>query len=270
MAAVDIVTGDGQQECFVARVHGEWELGINPDLAEQEYRLLAMLHEQGIPVPRPLGLDRGSCHETVLLMEFLDGNAMSSPRHRPADRVSAARAAAEVLARIHGIDPGEFGFLPDGMASAAGRVARGNDVPNDEFMERVLGEALTRRWPPAAVPGRLLHGDYWPGNMMFRGEEFLAVLDWEEAALGDPLMDVAIARLEIFWLWGAQACEAFTAGYCPPNKLDEARLAVWDLFAAFRMARGIPWWQFDDADWQLAREGHAAFTALALERLGES
>lgn len=269
MAVVELRTAAGGTERLVARVHGGRELANNPELPEHECRLLALLQEHGIPVPRPLGVDRESGAEPVVLLEFLDGVAMNQPQTLPTDPPGAGLVAARVLRRIHQLDIGEFDFLPDGMAIADGLVAESNPKPNEAFMEQTLGEALARHWPPARVPKRLLHGDYWPGNLMFRDDEFQAVLDWEEAVLGDPLMDVAIARVEISWMWGKQACDAFTAGYCPADELDEARLAIWDLFAAFRMARGIPWWGFDETDWQLAREGHAAFAALALEKLGE-
>ncbi|NIS35883.1 MAG: phosphotransferase, partial [Actinobacteria bacterium] len=56
---------------------------------------------------------------------------------------------------------------------------------------------LRDRWPfPAPNPDALLHGDFWMGNVVWDGDEIAAVIDWEEACVGDPLADLAGARLD--------------------------------------------------------------------------
>lgn len=54
-----------------------------------------------------------------------------------------------------------------------------------------VGEWLERHCPAAFTPG-LLHGDFHLSNVMFRhdGPEIAAVIDWELAAVGDPLLDL--------------------------------------------------------------------------------
>jgi Phosphotransferase enzyme family len=83
---------------------------------------------------------------------------------------------------------------PKPRASAALRarapeelVARGG-----ELEERLL------RALPAARPPRLVHGDYHLGNLLFRGEEVVAILDWEIAELGQsPLDEAALCLVAI-------------------------------------------------------------------------
>ncbi|GAA2596381.1 phosphotransferase [Actinomadura fulvescens] len=41
-----------------------------------------------------------------------------------------------------------------------------------------------------------LHGDYYTGNTLARGGELVAVLDWDEAIVGAPELEVASAALE--------------------------------------------------------------------------
>jgi hypothetical protein len=41
----------------------------------------------------------------------------------------------------------------------------------------------------------------------------MAVIDWEDAAIGDPLADVANARLELTWAIGLEAMEDFIRQY---------------------------------------------------------
>jgi aminoglycoside phosphotransferase (APT) family kinase protein len=52
-----------------------------------------------------------------------------------------------------------------------------------------VGRLLAERRPPEQEP-TLVHGDYHYGNMLFAGAEVVAVLDWEIAQLGQPLLDL--------------------------------------------------------------------------------
>ena len=54
----------------------------------------------------------------------------------------------------------------------------------------MLAGLLTERVPKEREPC-LVHGDYHYGNMLFAGSEVVAVLDWEIAELGQPLLDLA-------------------------------------------------------------------------------
>ncbi|MEH2492723.1 phosphotransferase [Bradyrhizobium sp. AZCC 2230] len=50
---------------------------------------------------------------------------------------------------------------------------------------------MTRNQPAHFSPG-LMHGDYHLANVMFRndGPELVAMVDWELATIGDPLIDM--------------------------------------------------------------------------------
>jgi aminoglycoside phosphotransferase (APT) family kinase protein len=54
-----------------------------------------------------------------------------------------------------------------------------------------LGEWLEAHRPEASAPG-ILHGDFHLSNLMYRpdGLGVAAVIDWELATLGDPLLDL--------------------------------------------------------------------------------
>ena len=87
----------------------------------------------------------------------------------------------------------------------------------------------------------------------------VAVIDWEDAALGDPLADVANARLEILWAIGTEAMHRFTEEYrsMMPN-VDFTYLPLWDLYAALRPVSSISGWEIGGCP----REHHAKATPM--------
>jgi aminoglycoside phosphotransferase (APT) family kinase protein len=54
-----------------------------------------------------------------------------------------------------------------------------------------VGDWLDAHRPPSFTPG-IVHGDYHLANVMFRsdGPELAAIVDWELATIGDPLVDL--------------------------------------------------------------------------------
>ena len=62
------------------------------------------------------------------------------------------------------------------------------------WMRERIRDMLASAWPfPRPNPPALLHGDYWPGNILWKDGRLAAVIDWEDACLGDPLVDLAMA-----------------------------------------------------------------------------
>ena len=93
-------------------------------------------------------------------------------------------------------------------------------------------------WPFSQINAPvLLHGDYWPGNILWRDEQLAAVIDWEDARLGDPLIDLAISRLDLLWIFGSEAMNSFTQDYLTGMAIDTRDLPYWDLCAALRLVR---------------------------------
>ena len=79
---------------------------------------------------------------------------------------------------------------------------------------------------------RLLHGDFWPQNLLWRQGEIVSVLDWEDAAVGDPHADVAAASAELRYLFGMTGAQPFVSAYAGLNFVDPYRLALWQVYVA--------------------------------------
>jgi aminoglycoside phosphotransferase (APT) family kinase protein len=142
--------------------------------------------------------------------------------------------------------------------------------------EAFLRSLVASRWPPPeAERSALLHGDFWAGNLLWRDDRIVAVIDWEEAAVGDPLTDVATTRLDLLWAFGRRSMAAFTDHYLSLTALDPAGLALWDLVAALRPAGAFSAWVADWVDFgrpdmnaTTMRSQHRWFLDQALQALG--
>jgi aminoglycoside phosphotransferase (APT) family kinase protein len=105
----------------------------------------------------------------------------------------------EVLAELHGVDPeaAGLGSLGKGLGyvrrqvegwSARYRNARTDDAPDFEAVMAWLEENQ-----PDDVANCVIHNDFKLDNIVFDADDptkVVAVLDWEMATLGDPLMDL--------------------------------------------------------------------------------
>lgn len=193
----------------------------------REHRLLRALVEHGanVPVPEPVALctDREVIGAPFYLMERLDGvvvrEALPAPfASAPGAAPAFALTLVDLLVELHAFDwkgagLGDFG-KPDGYLERQvprwlGQLERYRTRPLPEIDE--AGEWLTAYTPPMQAP-TVIHGDYKLDNVMFRAGlpvAPLAVLDWEQATIGDPLVDVG--WLLGLWLDEGEAASPFGA-----------------------------------------------------------
>ncbi len=230
MSLLEFVRPDKSRGRIVFRQCGPVNLLANPDSAETEFRLLNRLSSLGLAVPRALLHDRlGDPIGTPWLV--LD-HCPGEPRWAPCDAHDNAIRMADFLARLHTIEPGEdLLFVPRQVIP---------DFPDDTTIRKLrldLPGRIEARWPPPSNNGpRLLHGDYWPGNVLWQENRLAVVVDWEDAMVGDPLADLAIARSNLVWSHGPGPCRAFTSRYAERTGFDLDGLWLWDIHAAWAMA----------------------------------
>lgn len=259
----------GSFELVVLRQYGSVDVAANPRIATTEYQLLASMHRCGLPVPRPLLSDESGAilPGPWLLVEFAEGSPLTRP---PVPDGFAAQLGA-LLARIHrsGITLADIAFLPDMRHVARQRLWRTRARPDHELSEPVIRAALAASWPPAQLNRSVvLHGDYWPGNTLWLDGRVTAIVDWENAAFGDPLADLGNARMEMAMLTGATAVQELTSRYLASMPgLDESALPGWDLYAALRPAGTVTTWGLPPAELARVRAGHAEFVRSALHCL---
>jgi aminoglycoside phosphotransferase (APT) family kinase protein len=268
VTALEIEQHDGQRFKLVVRQHGPADIEQNPRVAADEYMLLKILHATGLAVPAPLYLDQsGEIFTTpCVAIEYIEG----TPDFAPADTVDVVHQLATHLSGIHRLDCArhDLSFLPIQEDRIAAKLRDRWAQPDVSLDEGRICDMLEAVWP---LPGRnhpvLLHGDYWPGNTLWHAGRLLAVIDWEDAAIGDPLADLGNGRLEILWAFGLDAMHRFTQHYLSLTNIDVADLSYWDLCAALRTAGVLSTWKIDAATEQRMREQHRLFVAQAYENL---
>jgi aminoglycoside phosphotransferase (APT) family kinase protein len=169
---------------------------------DREYRLLSALSPLDFPVPRPLALcdDPAVIGAIFYVMELAKGRPYADgalPDFDPATRRRMYEQLVDTLADLHNIDPAaadlaDFGKPGNYFERQVARWTRQyRDSQTDYLpeMERLI--AFLPETLPEQSRTSIVHGDYRIDNVVFDGDGTLsAVLDWELATLGDPLLDV--------------------------------------------------------------------------------
>lgn len=266
ITALEIVRPDSQTQKMIVRLHGEVDRQQNPQVADDEFKLLQHLKSAGLAVPTPYYLDT-SCEIfpiPYLVIEFVEGATDFAPENLP----DYLRQCATHLAQIHCLPAADFDFLPRQSDIYANKFKVRPAKLDDSIGEGQIRDVLESVWPLAQHNSSvLLHGDFWPGNLLWRGGQLMAIIDWEDARTGDPLADLANSRLEILWAFGMEAMQEFTRIYQSLTALDYTNLPYWDLCAALRPAFKISEWAADAVAEKRMRERHGWFVTQAFEKL---
>jgi aminoglycoside phosphotransferase (APT) family kinase protein len=263
VTVIELERRGGDLTRLLARRHGVADRTRNPHIARDEFALLEVAQAHGLTAPRPVYLDEsGTLFPTpVLVLEYVEGETDFAPDDLPG---YLTRAAGE-LAMIHRVRvPAALSFLPRQDWGLGPRPA----LLDDSLGEGRIRDALAAIGPAAPVnPTALLHGDYWPGNLLWRDGKLVAVIDWEDARLGDPLSDLGNSRLEFLWAFGLEAMAELTRRYLNETTVDTTNLPYWDLRAALRPCGKLAAWGLHPDAEQRMRARYAWFVDQALARL---
>ena len=268
VTALEIERPDGSRQKMVVRQHGAVDLKRNPQIAADEFKLLQLLQSLGLPTPSPYYFDQsGEIFATPsIVIEYIDGE----PGFAPSDLNDAAVQLAAHLSRIHTVrcTNVDLSFLPEQAEQYAHKFIKRPALVDESLDEGHIRAVLESVWPlHQQNPSVLLHGDFWPGNVLWKNNRLVAVIDWEDAKTGDPLGDLANSRLEILWAFGINAMHSFTDHYKSLTPIDFTNLPYWDLCAALRPAFKLGEWAADDVTEKKMREGHRFFINQAFEKI---
>lgn len=258
----------------------------------RHFQVLAALGDSEIPVPAVLWYedDESILDGPFFVMERVPGTVPIpwSPEGRTflaeAGRGAIGRQFVEILAAIHRVDwSAELGFLPapatgrDFAETSVRRLAstiEGHKLEPDPILVDALG--YLRAHLPEADQLTLVHGDYRTGNLVYDDDGIAAVLDWEFATIGDPLLDVAWvcarsnrmdSELVCFLMHRERFLEAYeqASGIRP----DAKKIHYWELYHQVRhtaiwMTAACAFTEGQAHDLRLAR---MAFTLPKMRRM---
>ena len=172
----------------------------------REARVMHALRDTPVPVPAVLATARAGEVADVpcYVMSFAEGPVVTTltpaPLGQPASRRQAGEALIDTLASLHAVDWRAAGLAglgrPDGFNGR--HLRRIGQLVADRHGSLPPRFAAAGGWLMAHVPpesgAAIVHGDYRIGNVVLAPAppgRVAAVLDWELATIGDPLLDVA-------------------------------------------------------------------------------
>jgi len=191
---VDVDDGDGPVR-YVLRLPPPGARIAGPADVIRQGRIMAALHDANLPTPaiRVLSSDPVVDGRPFVLMEAVEGTRIEKAglEQKPLD---ISRSAVEVLKRLQSLPLERTGIGDEEAVTLQAEMMRWAWLMQrapEELTARAgqLGGLLASQVPPERKP-TLVHGDYHYGNMLFRGPEVVAVLDWEIAEIGQPLLDL--------------------------------------------------------------------------------
>lgn len=244
---------------FVLRKPPEHKRKGNDETMRREARILSGLAGTDVPHPKliaacdsdePLG-------SAFYLMEHVDGLNPLEHTFDEAANSAIGMAMIDALAALAAVDVestglGDLGRTDGWLERQPRRWTRRLESyanvsgyrPPGEDVTSALAEWLTANQPSTWRLG-LVHGDYHIGNVLVHPEQhtIAAVLDWELASVGDPLLDLAQllvcwpvgGGLEMFVKWpGLPTCDELVARYASLVDRDLDDLDWFRVLAGFR------------------------------------
>ena len=241
-------SADGEARKIVVRRYNPANYEEGHDKPLCEFKALQLMSARGVPVPPPLLLDDDGSLLGLpgIVTGFVVGAAIEPPTEAPRWGEMAA-VNARMLARIHRTPFSESGkrHLMDDDVEVAWFIKGGampdymRADPDGEMVWQLVSERWGK-WTP--VESRFAHTDYWSGNILWRGDEISAVVDWEEAGYGHPAADVAYARMEYFLEGLPEAADVFLRVYEAEAGWTLSDLALFELAASARVMTDPPGW----------------------------
>ena len=185
-----------------------------------ETGVLAKLEHSDIPVPRVIGSLNDEAHGgPAVLMTRLPGKVHLMPR----DRDDWLRQMARMLARIHAL---RVNGRPFESWLDHSQLTPPPDAPRPQVWTEAIA-LVAGEHPPLRTC--FLHRDYQHFNMLWSRERLTGVVDWSEACVGPPEVDVGHCRLNLTVLFSADVADRFRDLY--QAEAGYSMDAWWDVHA---------------------------------------
>ncbi len=218
---VTVEHAHGQQAIVLRRPPRGVKAGIAHDMG-REHGILTALHARGVPVPKPLARcdDAAVIGAPFYLMEHVNGVILrgSLPASFTGDAAAMtgtlaalSRTFVQTLAQLHAVDVSVEPLASLGRPD--GYVARQVQGWTKRWLASRTDAVPALDWAAAWLdahrpPDRgttLVHNDFKLDNLVLEPDlsRVRAILDWEMATIGDPLMDLGTSLA--YWVEAGDA-----------------------------------------------------------------
>ncbi len=202
-----IETPTEQHDVVLRRVTNlEW-YEREPDLLEREANALRLATKHGLATPRLIALDARARHADVpaLLMSHVAGHIEIA-----ADALARnVQRIAELLPHIHALPVRSNAFPPyQRYRTALDHVPAWSRKP--DAWRAIIKYA---RRPAPTHRDVFIHRDFHPGNIMWSRGRVTAVIDWVNASIGAPEVDLGHCRWNLVVLGGVRLADTLLATY---------------------------------------------------------
>ncbi|HEY6176161.1 MAG TPA: aminoglycoside phosphotransferase family protein [Kofleriaceae bacterium] len=169
-----------------------------------ETAALTALERSSIPAPRVIGSTTDAAHAgPAVLMTRVPGRVDLMPR----DPERWLQQMAHMLTQIHSLD---ISAKPFESWLDRSRLSLLPDASRPDIWSEAFALVAEER-PPAHTC--FIHRDYQHFNLLWLRERLTGVIDWVEASIGPPDVDVGHCRLNLTLLFSADVADRFRQMY---------------------------------------------------------
>lgn len=232
----------------------------------REFRVLSALKGHYPLIPDPIFYEEsdGVVGSTFYIMEKVDGIILRASNAimmnlTPELYASISESLIDNLVALHKLDIHKTGLIqlgkPEGYVKrqVEGWVKRYYSAETDKLNQMDEIADWLKAHFPADQPATFLHNDYKHDNVILNPtnlSEILAVLDWEMATVGDPLMDLggtlaywaeaddddAMKQFNLTWLPGNLSRRQVIDRYALKSGRDVSQILFYYVFGLYKNA----------------------------------
>ncbi len=201
--------------------------------AFRAFTAMQLLNRCGFPIPRVYYVGWGyQSREVLLLSDYVEGRGCEGQQQPFFARIQ--QDFAHTLADLHRViwhDLPDLPILPFRFTLSE-LTHQARDLRTPELLE-ILGWLIPRLNNTVEAPYAVLHGEYLLEDVFAEGTTIRSILGWENAALGDPRIDIGLTSAALS-AYGLPYANQFLDAY-QQHAGEIADCALWEVFGALRL-----------------------------------
>ena len=204
--------------------------GVTGSTVADEFDLINLVHEAGLPVPRPYLLEtrKEVLGQPFIMLSKVEGRNIGDWFEVTEPSRLFSVTLAHALAKLHQIPPERVPKLTGSSMSNSEIVERDIRVFEENWRssgETSIGHEQGFAWLKshidlATTKRAITHRDVGCHNMLGHNGDLSALLDWETSSIGNPVFDLMYARVAVIQMmpWEEFLAEYEKAGGTRPTK----------------------------------------------------